>query len=264
MKKFFLTITRNNDNHPNKNVLLEDFLKGGGDQPFQSRLAVLLSNTESSSSTRFLARDNATKSRLVWRNWNHMRQMHAAHGTEPSAKHGKIWGIVDSWKRDEGPIPRWWTRTISASNNLLAKHATCWGKPATTRMVFVKLFWTDDEQHHKSLSGIWWTEDQLKQDDAHALEYDSFETTPEERSPSKKSGHFLNKRIQDPTKQRSYFLDAKHTHLQLYKDRPVHPASQTEHHRQQFNGFEDTATTQNQTKQPAFFRALGASRQEVE
>ena len=50
--------------------------------------------------------------------------------------------------------------------------------------------WYRDEQYRKSLSDIGWTEEQIKQYDAFALEDHSYVATPEERGRYKSS---LNK-----------------------------------------------------------------------
>ena len=95
-----------------------------------------------------------------------------------------------------------------------------------------------------------WTEEQIQQFDALALEDHSYEATPEERGRYKMSCHIsLNKEgTKGPIRQRPDFREAKHTYLQPYKEHvestsggnsPIHPENQARHHRQQFKGFEE-------------------------
>ena len=72
--------------------------------------------------------------------------------------------------------------------------------------------WCKDDQYRKSLSGIGWTEEQIKQYDAIALEDHSYVSPTEERSRIKKSWTFSLSRegIQGPMNQRPDFIEAKH------------------------------------------------------
>ena len=105
-----------------------------------------------------------------------------------------------------------------------------------------------------NLLELGWTEEQLKQFDALALEDHSYEATPQERGRKKVSWHIsLNKEgTQGPIRQRPDFREAKHTYLQLYKEHvestgggnsPIHPENHARHHRQQFKGFEEYSYT---------------------
>ena len=72
--------------------------------------------------------------------------------------------------------------------------------------------WCKDDQYRKSLSGIGWAEEQIKQYDAFALEDHSCVSPTEERSRTKKSWTFSLSRegIQGPMNQRPDFIEAKH------------------------------------------------------
>ena len=74
--------------------------------------------------------------------------------------------------------------------------------------------WYKDDQHRKSLSNIRWTEEQIKQYDALALEDLSYVAKTEERSRNEKSWKIsLNREgIQGPMNQRPDFMEAKHKH----------------------------------------------------
>ena len=71
--------------------------------------------------------------------------------------------------------------------------------------------WHDDDKYRNSLTGIGWTEEQIIQYDAIALEDQSHVATRQERSRNGKSWKFsLNADgIQGPLNQRSDFVEAK-------------------------------------------------------
>ena len=112
-----------------------------------------------------------------------------------------------------------------------------------------------DEKYQKSWSDEGWTEEQVRQCDALALEDLSYEATPAERGRWQKNSHIvLNKEgAQRPIRQRPDFCEAKHAYRQRYKEhvestgqgnKSIHPAQQTrQKSRQQFEGSEDYACT---------------------
>ena len=80
--------------------------------------------------------------------------------------------------------------------------------------------WNKDAKYRMNLSEHGWTEEQIRQYDALALEGHSYEATPEERRRWEKNWHIaLNKEgKQGPMRQRPDFCEAKQTYRQLYKE----------------------------------------------
>ena len=111
--------------------------------------------------------------------------------------------------------------------------------------------WYDDDKYRKSLSDIGWTEEQIIQYDASALEDHSNVATWQERSRNAKSWTIsLNKAgIQGPMNKRSDFIEAKHKCKRLYDEhreitgegnKPIPPAQQVRQRLgQQFEGLEE-------------------------
>ena len=92
-----------------------------------------------------------------------------------------------------------------------------------TNVVLTKLFWKrwrDDDKCRKSLSDVGWTEEQIIQYDAIALEDDSHVATWQERSRNEKSWNIsLNKvGVEGPVNQRSDFIEAKHKCQRLHDE----------------------------------------------
>ena len=104
--------------------------------------------------------------------------------------------------------------------------------------------WYKDERYRTNLSELGWTEEQIRQYDALAVEDYTYVSTPERGRYWKSWTISVNKEgIQSPIRQRPDVREAKHTYLQLYKEHvgstgecisPIHPAHQTKHNRQQF------------------------------
>ena len=99
------------ENHPNRNVLLKDFEKVEEINHFSEESKKLIAEMGKYRNLRAL-RDFFEETMpglcLVLGNWNsilHMRQMHAAHGTESTAQQKQIWRVVDSWMRDKEANP---------------------------------------------------------------------------------------------------------------------------------------------------------------
>ena len=111
--------------------------------------------------------------------------------------------------------------------------------------------WFRVAQYRAYLSEHRWTEEQIRQYDALAMEDHSNEATPGERRRWEKNWHIvLNKEgKQGPMKQRPDFRESKQAHRQLYKEHAegtgeginsIHPAHQArQNYRQQFNDSEE-------------------------
>ena len=106
--------------------------------------------------------------------------------------------------------------------------------------------WYKDDKYRKSLSDIGWTEEQIKQYDAIALEDHSYVAANEER----RRNISLNREgLQGPMIQRSDFKEAMHKCKRLYDEytertgegnKPIPPAQQMRQRReQQFEGLDE-------------------------
>ena len=117
-----------------------------------------------------------------------IRRMPAAYITESTVEQGKIWRPVNSIK--ENP-----THGVPDMDHLCgkpctSKHMKNWGKPAATEngnCTSIQERWYKDNKYRKSLSDIGWTEEQMKQYDAIALEDHSYVTSTAERSRNEKT-----------------------------------------------------------------------------
>ena len=111
--------------------------------------------------------------------------------------------------------------------------------------------WHKDDKYRKSLSFFDWTEEQIIQDDEHALEDHSSSATRDERTRNEKSWVLsLNKEgVQGPLNQRRDFVEAKRELKRLHNEHvqetsegntPIHPIQRTRQRRdQQFEGPEE-------------------------
>ena len=137
--------------------------------------------------------------------------------------------------------------------------------------------WYKDADYQMSLSDEGWTEEEIRQHDAVALEDHSSEGTPEERgrwqrnwfvvvdhsyegTPEERGRWQRNwfivvnhEGVQGPIRQRLDFREAKHAYRQLYKEhaertsegnKSIHPAEQTtQNYRRQYEGSEEYTYT---------------------
>ena len=79
--------------------------------------------------------------------------------------------------------------------------------------------WHKDDNYRKSLSNIWWVEEQIMQYDKIALEDHSYIAAKEERTLEKSWVLKLNKGcVQGPLNQRPHFVEAKRQMKRLHDE----------------------------------------------
>ena len=169
----------------------------------------------------------------------------AAYRKEATDEQGKIRRAVKSWfvikkNLSHGPFMRQ-TMCFKAHDMLRKAHSNENGNCKT-----ILERWYKDEQYRKSLSDIGWTEEQIKQYDALALEDHSYVTAPEKRGRFQNSWKIslIREGIQGPIKQRPEFIEAKQKCIRLYNEHaertgeansPIHPSR----HDQQYEGLDE-------------------------
>ena len=140
-------------------------------------------------------------------------------------------GYVRKKNQSRGPIIA--SNNVSEGTRYVEKSQTSkeWSLPNILER------WYKDAKYRADLPEHGWTEEQIRQYGALALEDQSYEATPGEKRRWEKNGRIvLNKEgKQGSMKQRPDFREAKQVHRQLYKEHaestgegidPIHPAHQ--------------------------------------
>ena len=152
------------ENHPNRNLLVQDFNKTEEVDPLGEESKDLIGQYGDLRAPRDFFEETMLGLRFVLGSWHrvlHMRQMPAAYRKESTDEQRKIRRVVNPWLCHQKKNPSWCRHGPSMRRPCTSKHKICRGKPAATRVVIVGRFWNDgtkSEQYRKSLSDNGWTE----------------------------------------------------------------------------------------------------------
>ena len=236
------------ENHLNRDMLLQDFKKTEEINPFseESNLITDVGNTEIFEFGETSSKKQCPDCALHWEVGIpilHMWQMPAAYGKEMNKERFDVLSIPGIVIR-HGPSMR--QTLYFKAHDMLWKARS--NKNGNCKTIIER--WYRDDKYRKSFSDIGWTEEQIKQYDALAWENHCHAAAPEERSRYQKSWKIsVNKEeIQGPIKQRPDFCEAKQKCTQRHKEHvertgegnsPLHPAHQTRHNDQRFEGLDE-------------------------
>ena len=191
------------ENHPNRDSLLQDLNKTEEINPIQRKgrrtWSPIWATRESSSFTRLLSKKQCPDCAFLFLE---VGIIYCTCGKclQPTERHRQLnksrYDVLSiCWLRYRKRIlPMVPDMDHLCGRPCTSKHMICWAKPANTKSggyrktILERLH--DDGKYRKSLSDIGWTEEQIIQCDAVALEDHSYVATTAERSRNEKSWKF--------------------------------------------------------------------------